>query len=224
MAIRRSDNVFLLTLVDFLIQIIFFGLIVFVFVKETEGKQRESFSPKQVSDALDAAGVSNIVELNDELSKLAPVRLKGFNERLHAGDQGTDMAKAADAIGKAGGAEGLSGAIERLAKLEQGAGKPACLYQSVNGSKQTITLASAVGSGSAITFQGETPELAKLLKSVGLRYSDVQSLSLGNFRRTFNRVLSAQPDCRYTIEFRETTRMVDARDAAGQIFYLKLRR
>ncbi|MFC3442166.1 hypothetical protein ACFOKF_13395 [Sphingobium rhizovicinum] len=224
MATRRSDNVFLLTLLDFLIQIIFFGLIVFVFVKEMEGKQRESYSPKQVSDALDAAGVSNIVELNDELSKLAPVRLKGFNERLHAGDQGTDMTKAAEAIDKAGGATGLSTAMDRLAKLEQGSGKPACLYDMVDGAKKPRPLATAVGSGSTISFQSETPELAKLLQSVGLRYAEVQSLSLGQFRRTFNRVLAKQPDCRYTLDFRETTRMVDARDAAGQIFYLRIRR
>jgi hypothetical protein len=224
MAISRADNVFLLTLVDFLVQIIFFGLLIFVFFKESESKSRASASPEQVEKALDAAGVSNIVELNDELSKLAPVRLKGLNEKLHAGTKDADITRAADAIGKAGGAGGLPDAIERLAKLEEGSGKPPCISDMVGGKKQARTLATALGSATTITFQSETPDLATLLRSIGLHYSDVRSLSLTQFSRTFGRVVTAQPKCRYTLEFRETTRLVDARDAAGQIFYLKVRR
>lgn len=223
MALKRADNVFLLTLVDFLVQIIFFGLLVFVFFAESQRKNQVTYTPKQVKDAIEAAGVSNIVELTDELSKLAPVRLKGFNEKLGKAD-GEDVAIAADAIQKAGGAKKLPEAMDRLAKLEQGAGRPPCLYETIDGKKQAKTLASAVASSATITFQGETPEFTKLLQARSLRYSEVRSLSLLQFRRLFSRVIDAQPNCRYTIEFRETTRLVDARDAAGSIFYLRVRR
>jgi hypothetical protein len=224
MALKRSDNVFLLTLVDFLIQIIFFGLLVFVYFAETEQRNRADYSPKQVKTAIDAAGVSNIVELNDELSKLAPVRLKGLNERLGTTRQDADLANAAQAIAKLGGIAKLPDALARLAKLEQGSDKPPCLYELSGTKKQAKTLASAIGGASTITFQSETPELARLLQSRGLDYAQVRSLTLPQFRRLFSRVITAEPSCRYTLEFRETTRLVDARDTAGQIFYLKVRR
>jgi hypothetical protein len=224
MALRRSDNVFLLTLIDFLIQIIFFGLVIFVFFSESEKKNKNTYPPEQVQKAIDGAGVSSIVELNDELSKLAPVRLKGFNEKLGAAKGDTDMSRVAEAIQKAGGADKLPDALDKLAKLEQGAGKPPCLFDTVGGKKQARAIATAVGGASNITFQGETPDLANLLRARNLQYSEVHSLSLTQFRRIFSRVIEAEPNCRYTLEFRETTRLVDARDSAGQIFYLKIRR
>lgn len=224
MALKRSDNVFLLTLVDFLIQIIFFGLLLFVFYAENERKNRVAYTAKDVKTAIDAAGVSNIVELNDELSKLAPVRLKGLNERLGTSRHDPALDSAAQAIAKLGGIDKLPDALARLAKLEQGSDKPPCLYDVAGTRKQAKTLASAIGGASTITFQSETPELARLLAARGLAFEQVRSLSLPQFRKLFSRVLTAEPNCRYTLEFRETTRLVDARDTAGQIFYLKVRR
>jgi hypothetical protein len=224
MTTKQSDNVFLLTLVDFLVQIIFFGLLVFVFYKSTEGRSKQSFTPEQVGKAIDAAGVSNIVELTDELTKLAPVRLKGMNERLHVGESNVDISKVADAINQAGGGAGLPNAIGRLQKLEQGADKPPCLADTVNGRRQVRVLAAAVGTATSISFAGETPELRALLGEIGMTFPQVQTLPLSRFRSVFNRVIDKRPACRYTIEFRETTRIVDARDAAGGIFYLRLRR
>lgn len=223
MAPGRSDSVFLLTLVDFLVQIIFFGLLLFVFYKSSEGHSKTNATPEQVGKAIDAAGVSNIVELTDELTKLAPVGLKGFNERLTAGQKDVDVKAAADAIGKAGGGAGLPAALERLEKFE-GSERPPCLATTIGGKRQPLILASAVGSAATITFQGETPQLRTLLSEIGVTYQQVQSLPFSRFRVIFNRVLEKHPACRYTIQLRETTGMVYARDAAQQIFYTQLRR
>lgn len=65
--------------------------------------------------------------------------------------------------------------------------------------------------------------VSKIVDSEG-RYGSIQTLGLREFPRVFQRVLQKHPSCRYTIVFREMTRVVDARDAAGQIFYLRLRR
>lgn len=222
---RRSDNVFLLTLVDFLIQIIFFGLFVFVVWQAVINRGAEKkYDPQDVRDAVEAAGVSNLKELVDELSKLAPVRLKGMNDTLGRDLTPEQVAKARVAIDQAGGADGLSSAMQRLAKLEQGSDKPPCLFEMVNGQRQTKTLGTAVGTASSITFSGTTPELDQLLSEVGLSYPSVQSLGVREFPRVFSRVLKAHPNCRYTIVLRETTSMVTARDAVNQIFYTKLRR
>lgn len=224
MSLRRSDNVFLLTLVDFLVQIIFFGLLIFVVYKAIEGRKRENYSPYQVEKAIDLAGVSNIVELNDQLSKLAPVGLKGLSTKLNLDAKDADVGRLADAIERSGGAANVSASLERLAKLEQGLGKPPCLFDVVNGQKKPKPIAYAIASASTITLQTETPELTQVLAKIGLQFGSVRSLSLSQFKRAFSRLLIAEPACRHTLQFKETSRLVDARDAAGQIFYLQLRR
>lgn len=221
---QRSDSVFLLTLVDFLVQVIFFGLFVFVVYQAMLQRDAKRYEPAAVKRAIETAGVSDLTELVDELSKLAPVRLKGFNETLGNESGQADVHRAAEAIKEAGGATGLSNAMQRLAKLERGSGLPPCLEEKVDGGRRPATLASATGGGGVITFDAPTPQFTALLGEVGLSYGAVHSLGLREFTRTFRRVLEKHPQCRYTIVFRETTRMVDARDAAGQIFYLKLRR
>jgi hypothetical protein len=221
---RSSDNVFLLTLVDFLIQIIFFGLLVFVVWQAVLNRGAEKrYDPQDVKDAVEAAGVSDLKELVDELSRLAPVRLKGMNDTLgNATPEQIRQARAA--IEQAGGAQGLPTAMQKLAKLEQGSDKPPCIFDVVNGQRKARVLATAVGSANAISFTGPTPELTKLLAEVGISYSAVQSVSARSFPGVFRPVLQKYPACRFTIVLRETTSMVTARDAAQQVFYTALRR
>jgi hypothetical protein len=220
----RSDSIFLLTLVDFLIQVIFFGLFIFVVYQTMLQRDRKRYDPAAVNRAVETAGVSDLTELIDELSKLAPVRLKGFNATL--GDEASEaqVRRAAEAIKEAGGASGVSDAMQRLEKLERGSGLPACIDETIGGARHAVTLASATGTGNSIVFDAPTKQLTTLLDEVGLDFASVRSLSLRDFPRVFRRILTKHPKCRYTIVFRETTRMVNARDAAGQIFYLKLRR
>jgi len=220
----RSDSIFLLTLVDFLIQVIFFGLFIFVVYQTVVQRDRRRYDPAAVDRAVETAGVSNLTELVDELSKLAPVRLKGFNATLGNEANEAQVRRAAEAIKEAGGASGVSNAMQRLAKLERGSGLPACIDETVDGSRRVVPLATATGTGSSIVFDAPTPQLDTLLADIGLGFGSVKSLSLRDFPRVFQRVLTKHPNCRYTIVLRETTRMVNARDAAGQIFYLKLRR
>jgi hypothetical protein len=221
---QRSDSVFLLTLVDFLVQIIFFGLFVFVVYQAMLQRDRKRYDPAAIDRAVEAAGVSDLTELVDELSKLAPIRLKGFNATLGNESDEAQVRRAAEAIKEAGGAAGVSDAMQRLAQLERGSGLPACLDETVGGVRRAVTLATATGTGSSIVFDGPTPQLTQLLGEVGLDFGAVRSLGLREFPRVFQVVLTKHPNCRYTIMLRETTRMVGARDAAGQIFYLKLRR
>jgi hypothetical protein len=222
---RRSDNVFLLTLVDFLIQIIFFGLFVFAVWHAVLNRGAEKrYDPQDVKDAVEQAGVSNLKELVDELSKLAPVRLKGMNDALGKDLTADEVKMVHEAIRQAGGADGLASAMQRLAKLEQGSDKPPCLFEMVNGQRRAKTLATAVGTGSTISFSGSTPELEQLLAELGLSYGRVQTLGVREFPRVFAGVLKVHPACRFTITLRETTSMVTARDAVGQIFYTRLRR
>lgn len=224
MSHQRSDSIFLLTLVDFLVQIIFFGLFIFVVHYTIAQRDKRRYDPAAVDRAVETAGVSDLTELVDELSKLAPIRLKGFNATLGNESDEAQVRKVAEAIREAGGAAGVTNAMQRLAKLEKGSGLPACLDETVGGTRRATTLATATGTSDSIVFDAPTPQFMKVLAEVGLDFGSVRSLGLRDFGRTFRRILTKHPNCRYTIVLRETTRMVNARDAAGQIFYLKLRR
>lgn len=219
---QRSDSVFLLTLVDFLVQIIFFGLFIFVVYQAILQREKREYDPVAVKHAIEAAGVSDLTELVDELTKLAPVRLKGFNDTLGTQADKAQVRQAAAAIREAGGAAGVTEAMRRLAKLERGSGLPACLLEPSGG--KAATLATATGTDSRIVFDAPTPQFISLLEEVGLDFGSVKSLGLREFTRTFQRILTKHPNCRYTIVLHETTRMVGARDAVGQVFYMKLRR
>lgn len=223
---RRTDNVFLLTLVDFLVQVIFFGLFVFVVYQASQSaRQKQLKADEQSFDSVfETAGVSNITELLDELSKLAPVRLKGFNTIFGKQGGGGEAEAVKRMVEESGGAAGLEARLERLAKLEEGMGKPPCLFETRDGKRQAVALATVIGSATTISFVSSTPQLEKLLAELGLSYGSVRSLGLSQFRRTFRKVIDVHPQCRYTLVFRETTRLVDPRDAAGAYFYLQIRR
>jgi hypothetical protein len=75
-------------------------------------------------------------------------------------------------------------------------------------------LATLLGYEDHLEFQVETPELAAVLKKMGVSYSEIQSLSLVKFRESFSRLGALYPDCMYTFDLIEKTRYVEPRDAA----------
>jgi hypothetical protein len=224
--VQRSDNVFLLTLVDFLVQIIFFGLFVSVAYQASQEARRNRLAIEEASlgKLLETAGVSNFIELQDELGKLAPVRLKGFNQSLGTVGGGGDVALVKKMLDDSGGVDGLRAKLDQLTKLEQALGKPPCLSENRDGKRVAIPIATVVGDSNSLTFTGNTPQLQKVLTELGLSYERVRSLGLAEFRQTFQKTVTVYPNCTHTIMLRETTRLVDARDAAQSYFYAQIRR
>lgn|GEM_PF-1486344 len=222
---KRSEDVFFFTLIDFLLQVFFFGLLLYVVGRsanagvEHERAERE----KQIEQVKRAAGVSNLTELTDLLTKLAPIRdLQGTADFIaRAGGAEKVMDKVA-LVDNAGGAENLEHKLEKLRKLEEGTGRPPCLYDEVNGKKIVRPLATVVANDTHIIFQQTSPELEKVLSMLGHEFATVRELPLSEFRRTFSKLLTKKPECRYTLAFREKTRFVDARDAARFAFYLSI--
>src|SRR5262245_962960 len=111
---RRTDDVFFFTLVDFLVQVFFFGLLLFVVagVSKGEAERKLAKERQELEEIKRAAGVSNLTELTDFLTKMAPVNeLRGTSEF----------------ISKMGGVEKVKEALVKLQKYEEGSGKPPCL-------------------------------------------------------------------------------------------------
>lgn len=222
---KRSDDVFFFTLIDFLLQVFFFGLLLYVVGKSinVEAEHERAEREKQVEQLKRVAGVSNLTELTDLLTKLAPIRdLQGTADFI-ARAGGTEKVKDKVAlVDNAGGKENLELKLEKLRKLEEGTGRPPCLYDEVNGKKIVRSLAVVVANDTHIAFQQTNPELEKVLSMLGLEFAAVRELSLAEFRKTFSTLVAKKPECRYTLAFREHTRFVDARDAARFAFYLSI--
>lgn len=217
---RRGDDVFFFTLIDFLLQVFFFGLLLFVVwqvqqqrvdaakVAETEATQR----------LLKGTGVSSIAELTDELTKMVPLdKLRGTSDFI-ARNGGHEAVKAAMAAAStAGGVEKvfqMEGQLKllsaRVSELEGGWGKVSCIPNVVvNGKLQPKTIARVIVEDDTITLEDPTPEMTALLSSHGLKFDDVKQLTLTTFRTTFAPVVAKQPECRYFLAATTKTKYLE---------------
>lgn len=219
---RRTDDVFFFTLVDFLLQAFFFGLLLYVLNASKQEEELRARAPKdaEVERAMKAVGVSNLTQLLDFLTRLQPVdRLRGWAD-FFSRNGGVEKAQAAiDVVNQAGGTEKVVASMERLRKFDEQYGKPPCLYDEVAGKRIARPLAVVVADDTTIRFQGPNENLREVLRLLGTTYPAVEALSHAEFRRVFQPLTQKRPDCRYTIAVQEMTQLVFARDAIDPIFY-----
>ena len=225
---RRSDDVFFFTLIDFLLQVFFFGLLLFVVGQtlQAEEEVNRQSDVEQRDRLLKATGVSSITELTDQLTKMAPLdQLRGTSDFIaRQGGQRTieaavAAASAAGGIEKVSGLQGQVAAMsERIAKLE-GWGKASCIPNiMVNGKLQPKSIATVIVADEGITLENPAPEMTALLRSLGLEFSAVQQLSLSSFRSTFAPVVTSQPECRYFLSVVTRTRYLEPMRAVWSAF------
>lgn len=222
---KRTDDVFFFTLIDFLVQVFFFGLLLYTLGSATKHAARKAQDTEavQIKKLLETSGASNLTELTDELANMAPVsELKGTADFIRTGGGLEKAKKLREVVEQAGGAENLMSRLERLQKLEEGAGKPPCLYKMVDENRVAKPVATVLATDADIRFQSSTRELENMLSLIGRSYESVRVLSLREFQAVFAPLVRARPECRYTLRFLERTRFVDARDAASHAFYLNI--
>jgi hypothetical protein len=205
---KRGDDVFFFTLIDFLLQVFFFGLLLFVVLQakskdEGAALQREEAAKERL---LKGVGVSSLTELTDLLTRLAPLEeLRGTSEFMARNGGASKAISAVEVIKTAGGPENvdklaqqLKIANARVSELEGGWGKASCLPNvTLNGKVQPKSIARVVVDDEAITLEEPTPEMFALLARHGLTFSAVERLSPPRFRTVFSQVVSKQPECRY---------------------------
>lgn len=222
-----KDDVFFFTLIDFLIQICFFGIFVAcaTHLISERSKENEAKVDKEVGKLRKAAGVSSITEITDILSRLGPLdELKGFSEFLKRFDEPHKLKNTQRALERAGGPAALLGRLDKLTRLEEGSGKPPCLARTEGEKRIPIPLATVIASDTTIEFENENTNLEAVLTLLGRDFTSTRRLSLEEFKRAFTPLRQKKPDCMYTLNFIEHTRFVDARDAVGTAFYLKIDR
>lgn len=225
---RRSDDVFFFTLIDFLLQVFFFGLLLFVVGQSLQNdKERDHEKERQEVERIkEAAGVSNITELTDALTKMAPLKeLLGTSDFIQRNGGFKNIEAAVNAASAAGGVDKVSSLAvdmktmgERLAKLE-GWGKVSCIQnEMVNGKLQPKSVATVVVSDRSIRLDDPTPEMHVMLQSLGLGFDSVRELDLADFRKAFAPLVMKHPECRYFLRVVTKTQFLDPMRAVWSAF------
>lgn len=215
---RKDDSVFFFTLIDFLVTCLFFGLVLYAMAGEASaaalGKEKDS--ERMIARIRKASGVSDLMELTDRLTRLGPVREVERSIETVRRVGGADQVTKIDSLVRAAG--GIDSLLTALTKMHQqeGFGKPPCRYTvDADGRKEPVKIAGVRATDSTITLMYRTPVFDSIVSKYGIVVPDNGAFTLREFRRSFESLPEREPNCRYSIEFNEQTRFVDARDAAG---------
>lgn len=224
---KRSDDVFLFTLVDFLLQVFFFGL--FLYVASTALKSEDEKKKDEKLNVVDQVtkwtGVSNITELTDLFTKMAPLKeLQGISDFLSK-HESIDSVVANNEFVKSLG--GLTNAKEKFEEgqkaigtlAEQGWGKTPCeTTKGLDGKTLPMPIATLTVMDTSIRIESTSPQFEFLLGSLGLKLEFVRQLSLGEFRKTFSQVIVKQPECRHFVTIRRETQLYEPMSTVWSAF------
>lgn len=222
-----KDDVFFFTLIDFLIQICFFGIFVAcaTLLISERSKEKEAKVRAEVERLRKVTGVSSITQITDITVRLGPLdELKGFSEFWSWFDEPHKWKNTQTALERAGGPAALLERLDKLTKLEEGSGKPPCLARTEGEKRIPIPLATVIASDTTIEFENKNTNLEAVFTLLGRDFTATRRLSLEQFKQAFTPLRQKKPDCMYTLNFIEHTRFVDARDAVGTAFYLRIDR
>lgn len=199
---RKGDDVFLLTLVDLLLQLLFLGLVLYAVNASLQSvRAAEADAQARTLARLDsirvAQGYASIAELTDSLTRLAPVelnRLKSLSEAVE-------------------GVDSLSALVD---KARRGSGKPPCVFDRIEGRDTPRPVARIVAWDDSVLVTSVGDSLTRLLAAAGAGPVPTTAIALAAFRGRFKSLI--RPDCRYHAEWVERTRLVFARDTVGVVF------
>ena len=235
------DTVLWMSLVDFLLQVVFFTVFAIVaYVVLATPKRTPTPPPPPPA----------YVAITDELSRLVPATLNAWAAALRPLVNYYTAAGYSDpkqwldrqqSVVPADRAEQLFTAIENLKGIDEtlkllkrvkglggvgkvlgGLGRPPCL-PGPDGAGYT-----AVGTvkvfDNEIQFVNRTEQVEALLKTLGLRYEDIQKLSPVQFRKAFGGVRDAVPGCVHYVNVEEAYTLREPRDAIEVAFVFGARR
>ena len=212
---RQSEHVLYITLVDFLLQLIFLGLIIGVIYAISQRDEFNTCDPIKCSEAFrqleqikKLVGISDLTKLTDQLTRMAPLqaaeRFAGIGRDLES------------AVSGAGGVQEAKKILENQARKAAGQGKPSCL---ANGA--LVTTFDAFEDRIEIQ-RPVTEEFGKLLTELGLG-TQIFPLQRATFKNAFAPLLIKHPDCRFNVKVIEHTYDTRPRDAIGSAFWIKAR-
>ncbi len=218
---KRSDDVFFFTLIDFLIQVFFFGLLLFVVNQAASAKKEPQRGQEAqiVNDLMREAGVSNITELQDYLGKLAPLKnLQGTADFINRFG-GIEKAKEAMVLVDAAG--GVEQVKVKVKKYDEAYGLPPCLKDEINGRTVPRILAVLRVEDTAIEILRASPDFAALLADAGVNPAGSSRMTLDEFKSRFAPLKARSPSCAHFVEVKVATQFINPMRAVWANFRVK---
>jgi hypothetical protein len=184
--------------VDFLLQLVFLGLIVgVIYAVAAKGDKDEL---KQVEEIKKLLGTSDLTKLTDELTRLAPLQI--MNRELES------------AVSSVGGIQKAKKLLGDQAKKQLGQGHVSCLPNSA-----VVAVFDAFEDHIEVR-PPYTPEFKNLLNELGVR-TQIQPMRLDLFATTFSPLLTNHPECRFNARLVEHSHDTRPRDTVSSVFWIK---
>ena len=209
---RQSEHILYVTLIDFLLQILFLGMVVSVIYAaslepDTESKQIEDVKTAQENIQIikKLTGISNITELTDLLTRLGPLQQVKARQ--------DDYEKLSTEVRKVGGVEAAQKVLADHAAVSGGQGSKSCLpnkarLATLHVYRDRIELGSY-----------DLKEFPDLLTKLSLTKQKVERLSLDEFSRSFGQVKVLFPECKFNVDVIEHSFDTRPRDVIRPIFW-----
>lgn len=204
---QKSDSVFLLTLVDLLVQIIFLAIFLGAVYVANDGK--EDIERKRISDPkakiIVEVGVLKVAELVNAMVKLVPIdRLMELAVILPE-FKSLEALKAA--LKLATTAKFDPGLLEKQnqeleKKIAYGVGKPACIF----GPDKLKNLFAIQEKNSAYLIYNLTPKAVELFATLKINLNEGQEISFDQFEIFAKSIASSEKDCRFQVRYMPSER------------------
>ena len=209
---RQSEHILYVTLIDFLLQILFLGLVLSVIYAaslEPDPERGKIEDPKTAQENIQTikklTGISDITELTDLLTRLGPLQqVKGKQD---------DYEKLYSEAKKVGGVDAAKKIPADYAAVSGGQGSKSCLPNKAR-------LATLHVYRDRIELGSFDPkEFPDLLGKLSLSKEKVERLSLEEFTKLFSEVKTLFPDCKFNVDLIEHSYDTRPRDVIRPIFW-----
>jgi len=210
--VRQSEHILYVTLIDFLLQILFLGLVLSVIYAasleadpETGKIEDLKTAQERIQSIKKLTGISDITELTDLLTRLGPLhQVKAKQE---------DYEKLSSEAKKVGGVDSAKKVLADYAAASGGQGSKSCLPNKAR-------LATLHVYRDRIELGSFDPkEFPDLLSKLSLSKEKVERLSLEEFSKLFSQVKTLFPDCKFNVDLIEHSFDTRPRDVIRPIFW-----
>lgn len=203
---RQSEHILYITLVDFLLQLLFLGLVLSVIHSSLQPDQDETKANQSfVQNMRQLTGISDLTKLTDELTRLGPLK-KVISDVKVARDAET-------LFDKVGGKENAAKLLNDEAR-KAGQGRPSCMPNS-----QRVATFDAYADRIELR-QPLSSEMINILQSINLPKDKAVNIPLNEFRSLFAAMESRneRDKCIYNVFLFEHTFDTRPRDKFRNIF------
>lgn len=209
---RQSEHILYVTLIDFLLQLLFLGMVVSVIyaasqetTQEEQGVEDARSAQESLTHIKKLTGISNITELTDILTRLGPLQ--------PAKDSRDAFERMSTEVGKVGGVDAAKKILADHVTIAGGQGSKSCLpnkarLATLHVYRDRIELGSF-----------DSKEFPELLAKLSLSKQKVERLSLEEFSKSFNQVKTLFPDCKFNVDVIEHSFDTRPRDVIRPIFW-----